>query len=158
MRGRINVANRKKIKGLKKPAGDIAARLAGYRLTAQRWLLLDLLQGAEHLDADALYLKAREKDPHISLSTIYRNLRFFRKLGLVEEHHFDEATSYYELKADTPHHHMRCLGCGKIIDFEYPLSPEIKDNVAGHGFHATGIKMFLVGYCSDCLRKRETTV
>ena len=141
-----------------KQTEDISACLAGHRLTSQRLLLLGLLRQGEHLEADELYRRAREKEPRLSMSTVYRNLQLFLKLGLAEEHHFDGACSCYEIKTGAPHHHLRCLGCGNITDFEYPLSPEIKEDVENrHGFHATGIKVLLVGYCADCFQRKEST-
>jgi Fe2+ or Zn2+ uptake regulation protein len=54
--------------------------------TPQRRLLFDVLRQAKGcLDARELYRRAVEKDPHISLATVYRNLRLFKELGLVEE-------------------------------------------------------------------------
>jgi len=63
--------------------------LKGQRVTSQRRLLLDLIRQSEgHLDADELYRLAKEREPRISLSTVYRTLRLFKELGLVEERHF----------------------------------------------------------------------
>ena len=51
-------------------------------LTTQRRLLLDILREAEgHLDARELFQRAIDKDPRISLATVYRNLRLFKELG-----------------------------------------------------------------------------
>ncbi|GAH00887.1 unnamed protein product, partial [marine sediment metagenome] len=47
-------------------------------------------QGEGHLDADEIYRRARERVPRLSLSTVYRTLLMLKKLGLVEELHFDE--------------------------------------------------------------------
>ena len=53
--------------------------------TLQRQLLLDTLREAKgHLDARELYRQAMEKDPRISLATVYRNLRLFKELELVD--------------------------------------------------------------------------
>ena len=72
---------------------------AGFRLTSQRALILDIIsQGRGHLDADEVYRLAREQQPNISLSTVYRNLQALKKLGLVEELHFDESHHHYEMK------------------------------------------------------------
>ena len=134
---------------------DKLAGLVGQRLTPKRLLLLDLLGQGEHLDADELYRRAEKKEPRLSMSTVYRNLQLFLKLGLVEEHHFDRARTCYEAKTKVEHHHLMCLGCGKIIDFEYPLSQEMKENLeAKNGFHITGTKVLLVGYCADCFKQK----
>jgi len=67
---------------------------AGMRVTNQRALIMEIIrQGQGHLDADEIYRRAREKEPRLSLSTVYRALQMFKKLGLVEELHFDRANS-----------------------------------------------------------------
>ncbi len=124
-------------------------------MTPQRLLLLDLLHHGEHLDTDELYRRARDKEPP-SISTVYRNLRLFLKLGLVEEHHFNNAHSCYEMKTDVGHHHLICLGCGKIIEFECPLCQEMKGNLeARNGFHITGTTILLAGFCTECYKQKE---
>ena len=141
--------------GQKEKVKDNSAVLVGQRLTPQRALLLDLLRQGGHLDADELYRRARGKEPSLSISTVYRNLRLFLKLGLVEEHHFDKHSCYYEAKTEVAHHHLMCLGCGRIIDFEYSLSQEMKRELeARTEFRITGTKILLVGYCADCLQRK----
>ena len=140
----------------KEQARDNPTVLGGQRVTPQRLLLLDLIRQGSHLDADKLYRRAKEKEPRLSMSTVYRNLQLFVKLGLVEEHHFDRAHCCYEAKTKVQHQHLICLGCGRVIDFEYQLSQEMKENLeARKGFHTTGAKIVLVGLCSDCFQHRE---
>jgi len=137
----------------------VAARdlLAGQRFTRQRRLLLDIIRGGGgHLDADEIYRRARDHDPKLSLSTVYRNLSFFARLGLVEERHFDEAHHHYEVRTSSEHYHLRCLGCGKVREFESNLTEHIKEDAARHtGFRVTGGEFHLVGYCQDCTSARE---
>ena len=124
----------------------------GKRVTAQRALLLELIrQGKRHLDAEELYRRAKKKQPRLSLSTVYRTLQLFKELGLVEEHHFDEAHHHYEAKSPVEHHHLVCLSCGKIIEFECPQSKRIKQDVGSdYGFHILHAEVRLEGLCSEC--------
>ena len=126
--------------------------VSGLRVTKQRALILEIIRrGQGHLDADEVYRRAHDKQPRISLSTVYRTLRMFKKLGLVEELHFDEAHHHYEMKPPTGHHHLVCLGCGKIVEFECPLSQKMKEDVAQQkGFEVTGIEVHMTGYCPAC--------
>jgi Fur family ferric uptake transcriptional regulator len=126
--------------------------LTGKRTTSQRRLLLDLiLQSQGHLDADELYRRAREQEPSISLSTVYRNLKLFKELGLVDELHFAEAHHHYEAKAPAQHHHLVCLGCGKVIEFTSPLAERMKSQVQRENdFAVTGTEVRMKGYCSRC--------
>ena len=57
-------------------------KLSG-RNTEQRQLLLGIIRQTDgHLDADGIYRQARYKLPNINLSTVYRALQLFKKLGV----------------------------------------------------------------------------
>ncbi len=129
----------------------------GTRITKQRALLLDLIQQGEgHLDADELYRRAREKQPRLSLSTVYRALQKFKKLGLVDEVHFDETHHHYETKQSPEHHHLVCLGCGRVIEFNQPLSRYIKRNVPeARDFEIGETEIRISGYCPTCRQKKK---
>lgn len=126
-----------------------------YRMTSQRRLLLDLVrQQAGHFDADELFRRARERRPRISLSTVYRVLQLFRELGLVEEYHFGENHLHYEAKPPTEHHHMICLGCGEISEFQSRLVSRLRKEVADReGFEVSSVDIRLGGYCARCREK-----
>jgi len=129
-----------------------ALNVAGLRVTNQRALILEIIRhGRGHLDADEVYRRARERQAQISLSTVYRTLRLFKKLGLIEELHFDEAHHHYEVKPPAEHHHLVCLGCGQVIEFHYPLSRYVKRNVPeAKDFKVIETEIRMTGYCSRC--------
>jgi len=128
---------------------------AGLRITRQRALILEIIRRG-HLDADEVYRQAREKQPRFSLATVYRTLRMLKEQGLVDELHFGEAHHHYEVKPPAEHHHLVCLGCGKIVEFEYKLSQRIKQDLARkQGFEVTGVEINMTGYCSKCRQRRE---
>lgn len=124
----------------------------GLRITSQRALILEIIRrGQGHLDADEVYRRARERKPRISLSTVYRTLQTLKKLGLIDEVHIDETHHHYEIKTSTEHHHLVCLGCGRVIEFSYPLVQSIEKTVAEvKGYKITGGEVRIEGYCTDC--------
>ena len=129
-----------------------ALKTTGMRATSQRALILEIIRhGQGHLDADEVYRRARLKQPQLSLSTVYRTLQLFKKLGLVEELHFDEAHHHYEAKPPFEHHHLVCLGCGRIIEFHNPLSRYVKRNVTeAKDFEIVNTEVHMTGYCPKC--------
>ncbi len=132
-----------------------ALNVTGLRATSQRALILEIIRRG-HLDADEIYRQARGKQPNISLSTVYRTLRMFKKLGLVEELHFDEEHHHYEVKPSAEHHHLVCLGCGRVVEFQYPLARLVKRNVTeAKDFEITGSEVRMTGYCSKCRQNRN---
>jgi len=130
---------------------------AGKRFTHQRALIMDIIrQGQGHLDADEIFRRAREKEPRLSLSTVYRTLQMMKELELVDELHFGENHHHYEVKPTKEHYHLVCLGCGRVIEFSYPLSrylkkevPELKD------FDIDETEIRVAGHCNLCRRTRR---
>ena len=125
------------------------------RSTEQRQLLLKIIQQADgHLDADEIYQQARQKRPSISLSTVYRSLQIFKELELIEEHQFDGMRRCYETTPQSKHHHLVCLGCGRIFEFKCPSAKRLKSRISREeGFRVTDAEVRLVGYCPDCQQR-----
>jgi len=141
----------------KRPSVDQARPLRLRRMTGQRALILKIIKSARgHLDADELYRLARREQPRLSLSTVYRTLRALKEAGLVDEVHFDEEHHHYEPKPGAEHHHLVCLGCGRVIEFELPLARLVKRNVAAaRHFEITAVETRISGYCAECQRGRQ---
>ena len=130
----------------------MATELIGQRMTSQRKLLLKIIRDAGgHLDADELFQKAKERDPRISLSTIYRNLNLLKELDLIAERHFVEDHHHYELKDTTEHHHLVCRSCGEVFEFDSLLTLQMKQDVEDTSqFQVTDIEINMQGYCLNC--------
>ena len=130
---------------------------AGLRATNQRALLLEIIRrGDEHMDAFELYRRAQEKEPRISLSTVYRTLQKFKELSLVEEVHLGEGHHHYEIKHGSGHHHLVCLGCGRVVEFSCPVTCPAKDDIArSMGFKVIESKLRMTGYCPECHKKQK---
>jgi len=126
------------------------------RVTGQRALLLDLIRHTcGHLDADELYRKARAKNQRLSLSTVYRNLQLFKKLGLIDEYHFAEEHHHYEVRPANEHQHLLCLNCGKIVEVASPLIRQFKDEIdRKYHFEINEVEVHLGGLCADCRRRK----
>jgi len=142
-----------RMKSIRKHSNEIA----GHPVTSQRSLLLGLIRRADgHLDADELHRRAREKEPRISLATVYRNLRLFKELGLIAESNLGDTHSHYEIKGATEHHHLVCLGCGSVIEFDSPLiAKAVAKTKREKDFDVTSVQLKLEGYCSKCKEKRK---
>ena len=132
-------------------------KIAGRPTTSQRSLLLEVIHQADrHLDADEVYRRAKDKNPRISLATVYRNLKLFKELGLIAESNFGETHSHYEIKGVTEHHHLICLNCGEIFEFDNPLITKVISKTQhDSGFKITSVQLKLEGYCPRCKKKRK---
>ena len=129
-----------------------ALRVAGRRMTAQRRLILQVLEESDgHLDADALYDRVKARDPDVSLATVYRTLAVLREIGLVEEHRLGEDHGHYEAVRQEPHYHFTCLRCGEVIEFDTPLMAQVEQDLCEQeGVRITSTHLHVSGYCAQC--------
>lgn len=127
-------------------------RIEGHPITTQRRLLLNLIRHAGgHIDAKELYRLASSQGKSVSLATVYRSLRLFKELGLVEQRQLGQLGCYYEIKKPIEHQHLVCRRCGKVIEFESPLIRQLAEDVQQeYGFNVTGTELYMEGYCPQC--------
>jgi Fur family ferric uptake transcriptional regulator len=130
-------------------------RAEGKRITPQRSLLLDVIRRSKgHLGADQIYHLARERDPRISLSTVYRNLNLLKELGLISRLHLDEEHHHYELKDAANHYHLICSSCGRVIEFDSSLVEQLMADVSAEkDFVVERLRIDLTGLCVECRDK-----
>jgi Fe2+ or Zn2+ uptake regulation protein len=133
-------------------------RAKGLRLTHQRRLLADLLENAEeHLDAEAVYQRARRKDASLHRATVYRTLATLKKLGLVDEldlMHVSGDRHYYEIRPSVFHIHLICTRCGAVQEPSGPFWEKMKSRVHREtGFRPEIVRLEMAGLCVDCQSK-----
>src|SRR5919109_3466513 len=131
----------------------------GVRLTRQRQILLDLIdKSGQHLDAERLYLMAKEQDPKLNRVTVYRTLKMLKKGGLVDEldlMHYGGDQHYYETRSKQEHAHIICLRCGKVEEFFGEPLQKLRRQIEAHfGFQILIQRTEVGGYCSHCQRLR----
>jgi len=134
-----------------------SGQMQGHPLTPQRQLLLELIRQTDrYVDAKELYRRASSKDKSISPATVYRNLRLFEQLELIDEIRLGQGCRCYEIKRRLEHQHLVCRGCGKIIEFESPLVRKLVDELRrDYRFNVTKAELCLEGYCQQCDEKRK---
>ncbi|MCS7177813.1 MAG: transcriptional repressor [Anaerolineae bacterium] len=129
-----------------------ALQAGGHRLTRQRRVVLEVLEEShEHLDAEALYERARQRTSRISLATVYRTVAVLKQMGLITEHSLGEEHGHFETVREVPHYHFTCLGCGAVVEFDAPQVEEILQELAEReGLEVCGVQFALIGYCAHC--------
>ncbi|OLB32532.1 MAG: hypothetical protein AUF64_02760 [Chloroflexi bacterium 13_1_20CM_54_36] len=132
-------------------------RKKGYRLTPQRHMILSVIQEAdEHLSIDQILERVQERNPYVSLSTIYRTLELLRELGLVRENHLPGEQPHYETAESTEHHHLVCRRCRTIIHLEDNLLGNLHEQLQQqHAFHGLTLDLVAAGYCDACWKKMQ---
>jgi len=128
-------------------------RSLGMRPTPQRMLILQaILNSSGHICAEDIYEQVREEYPHINLSTIYRNLELLKEHHAISVTDLGQGSVLYELLKEERHHHMVCLCCGKILEFDHrflePLEAALEEE---HRFKAQIDHFAIFGLCANCL-------
>ena len=143
----------------KQPAAGRISRLLrerGNRITPQRRAILRIIrERAGHLSADEIHDLARREIPRLSLSTVYRTLDLLKELDLVTELHL--AGNHYRYEAQSgQHEHLVCLSCGEVIEFHCDHCAAMQEALSAKlGFHITGSRVELLGYCQECAKALE---
>lgn len=138
-----------------KASTDLRGRLreAGLRVTPQRTLVLEILEQGTHLDAMAIHRRAEKAQRGLSLATVYRALAALTEAGLVEQRYLDSDHSreYFETVRGPEHHHMTCLGCGRVIEFETRRIRQLRSELeAARRWALQRTCLCIEGYCPSC--------
>ncbi len=131
-------------------------RQRGLRRTPEREVILrEVFVLHEHFDVEELYLRLRQKGVKVSKASIYRALRLFLDCGLIREVEYTDGHWHYEhIYGHGDHNHLRCLGCGEIVEFEEPRLKFLEGQLAReYGYHIITHQWEVKGYCKSCRPK-----
>jgi Fur family ferric uptake transcriptional regulator len=119
----------------------------GIRLTDQRRVIARVLSEAkDHPDVEELHRRAHAVDAHISIATVYRNVRLLEENGIIERHDFRDGRSRYEETPDEHHDHLIDMRTGQVIEFLDPEIEALQTAIARRlGFKLVGHRLELYG-------------
>ncbi len=132
-------------------------RKKGYRLTPQRYMILSVIQEANaHLSIDQIAERVQERNPFVSLSTIYRTLELLKELGIVRENRLPGEQPHYEVMEGNAHHHLVCRGCRGVIHLEDTLLGNLHEQLQErYHYHGLTLDLVAAGYCDACWQKMQ---
>lgn len=90
---------------------------AGLKATPQRKMIYETMTELGHASIDEIIVKVQEKNPEVTLSTIYRIVDNFCKSGLLTKLSHPSGKSFYDI---TPYEHSHILKGNKITDYDDP--------------------------------------
>ena len=143
---------------------DLREKLSerGYKMTPQRKEILKIFvehSDWHHMSAEDVYNILRENESEIGLATVYRALDLLSELGILVHVDFGDGCARYELNTTDPklhhHHHLICLNCKKVIEFEEDLLDDLEETIAEESdFQIINHEVKFFGYCKDCREAR----
>ncbi len=115
----------------------------------QREAILEVLRNTDtHPTANWIYEKVREKIPNISLGTVYRNLSALSSEGEILLLKVGDTFDHFDGDI-SPHAHLYCKKCGKIID--KCLKPNHIENLLSDAdFQVDTTFCVAYGICKNC--------
>lgn len=134
--------------------GEILIR----RMTPQRRVILEELRKLKsHPTASELYKVVRERLPHISLGTVYRNLDILSRSGMALKLVVSDAQCRFDGDLSV-HYHVRCVKCGRVddvVDLPAEVSLGCPDDLSG--YRILGHRLEFLGVCPGCLSEKGET-
>ncbi|WP_414046347.1 Fur family transcriptional regulator [Macrococcus equi] len=132
---------------------------ASYKLTPQREATVTVLleNEADHLSAEDVFLKVKERAPEIGLATVYRTLELLAELKIVDKINFGDGVARFDLRKEGAkhfHHHLVCMSCGAVDEIEEDLLDEVEKKVeAEYHFLIMDHRLTFHGICKNCQEK-----
>ncbi len=129
----------------------------GLRNTPEREAIVEeIFATHDHFDVDELYLRLKSKKKKISKPSIYRLIPYLLESGLIQEAYFEDGHFHYEHIYGHKHHcHLRCVKCGKTVEFQEKTLPRLEKKLADkYNFSIKGHKLEVFGYCQKCKPQR----
>lgn len=126
---------------------EAQVRSKGLRLTGQRKLIAQVLANAhDHPDVSELHRRVARQDDRVSLATVYRTMRRFEELGIIERHEFRDGRARYEPAAKRHHDHLIDVDTGSVIEFRSEEIERLQALVAQElGYDLVGHRLELYG-------------
>lgn len=128
---------------------DIEALCAerGLRITDQRRIIAQVLsESSDHPDVEKLHERAAERDPRISIATVYRTVRLFEEAGILDRHDFGDGRARYEAAPEAHHDHLIDVETGRVMEFVDPELEALQRLVAEKlGYRLVDHRMELYG-------------
>jgi Fur family ferric uptake transcriptional regulator len=145
-----------KERGLKDTEMAQGLRDHGYKLTAQRLAILEVIQeGSEHLTPEEVLQRGCRIYPGLGLTTVYRTLELLSELGFVRRVHLGKGCHAYARVKERGGHHLVCQSCHRVVDFPcFGLGELVEEMGRRTGFTVESHLLELAGLCPKCQEHR----
>lgn len=128
---------------------SLEQRLAekGVQMTKARKAIARALDASDdHPDVTTLCQRASVLESSVSVPTVYRALKLFEELGLLEKHTFGRSHARYETATKEQHDHLVDLETDEVIEFSDPDIEALKHKIAKKlGYQLVGHRLELYG-------------
>lgn len=121
-------------------------------MTKNAKYILEIINASdEHLTAEQIFLRLKEKNTKVVLATVYNNLSFLYTQGMIKKVSVEGfADRYDKIKR---HDHFVCKRCGKLSDITLEdLTEQLQEEVP---FPILSYDLKINYICTECLNKEN---
>lgn len=127
----------------------------GYKATPARIAILDIFSKSDNpLSAKNVYRKIKntKEGKNINEATVYRTISSLQESKILKKIDLRKDSAYFEL-AQEHHHHIICIKCEKVEDFENSKIEKLINRIVENSSKFKNIKehsLELFGLCRVC--------
>jgi len=128
-------------------------RDAGHKLTNARLTVLNVLEKHHgHMTSTEVLDAVAEVDGGIGRASVFRTLDLFTQLAIIRPTYIESsATPTYVLMPEGHHHHIICMTCNRVIEFDDCGLAELTQRLEKeYGVQMTGHLLEFYGKCETC--------
>ncbi len=128
------------------------------RITGTRLEILGILK-ANHNPLTISEIHSKLKNKKTDLATVYRTIKLFSLLKIVNEIDFKDEFKRYELVFDRHHHHhIVCRKCKKVENVETCVLDELERLLVKKGYSEISHSLEFFGICSNCRSETDLLI
>ena len=122
----------------------------------QRTMIMRYMQQIDgHVTPEQVFHALNQDGQSISLATVYRNLNILVEMNEIKKIAHPIEGYQYD-KTCTPHYHLHCTKCDRILDLDYPYDDSLNKMIAKKtGLHISTHSLMAEGICADCAKKQS---
>ena len=122
----------------------------GLKMTEQRRVIARVLsESTDHPDVEMVYQRAVERDPRISIATVYRTVKLFEEASILERHDFGDGRARYEERPDEHHDHLIDVKTGEVVEFTNEEIERLQNEAKALGYRLVDHRLELYGVRVD---------
>lgn len=120
----------------------------GHRATiSRRAIVRQVLASPPHFTAEELARRL----PAIGRATLFRTMKLLQDLGVVCRVVMEDGSLHYRLSSSGHHHHLVCVGCGRVEDFSDDEIRRLIDDLGrSTRYRIEGHWLDVHGRCESC--------
>lgn len=128
-------------------------RKAKFKITPQRLRVIDFVMWHTpgHFTAEHIYREIHQKEPSMTLATIYNIMKALRASDTIESFEFNGQT-WFESNKEF-HGNLACVKCGNIYDVDLERE-SILGSVDRSEYQVDEVNILMKGVCKSCLAKK----